>query len=172
VAKPSKEAPKPITGLLMEKFTAFPAVNQSTGNSSQLQLMKPSTKALVILMLINQFQKLDPASQMPQRVPRAGALFMTTKPFTGSFEFSSPINWENSFGQVALSKNSKSTMTINIKSEGTGYVLWEIDDLEIEEGIGLRFQGNELTDYDGVFELPTELIKFLSDQGFNMSWAE
>ncbi|MEI8047036.1 MAG: hypothetical protein WCI92_06635 [Bacteroidota bacterium] len=97
---------------------------------------------------------------------------MTTTPFNGTLEFTSPINRENSFGQVSLSKNTKSQMTININHEGKGYVLWEIDDLEIEEGIGLWFQGNELTDYDGVFELPSELIKFLSAQGFNMSWAE
>jgi hypothetical protein len=97
---------------------------------------------------------------------------MTTTPFNGTLEFTSPINRENSFGQINLSENTKSQMTININPEGKGYVLWEIDELEIEEGIGLWFQGNELTDYDGVFELPTELIKFLSEQGFNMSWAE
>jgi hypothetical protein len=33
----------PIIGLLMAKFTAFPAANPSIGNSSQLQLMKPFT---------------------------------------------------------------------------------------------------------------------------------
>lgn len=63
-------------------------------------------------------------------------------------------------------------MTININPEGKGYVLWEIDELEIEEGIDLWFQGNELTDYDGVFELPAELVIFLSQQGYNMTWAE
>jgi hypothetical protein len=47
VAKPSKEALKPIIGLQMAKFTAFPAENPSIGNSSQLQLMKLFTMELV-----------------------------------------------------------------------------------------------------------------------------
>jgi hypothetical protein len=97
---------------------------------------------------------------------------MTTTIFDGTLEFTSPINRENSFGQVNLSESTKSQMTININPEGKGYVLWEIDELEIEEGIGLWFQGNELTDYDGVFELPPELVKFLSQQGYDMTWAE
>jgi hypothetical protein len=97
---------------------------------------------------------------------------MTTTIFDGTLEFTSPINRENSFGQVNLSENTKSQMTININPEGKGYVLWEIDELEIEEGIGLWFQGNELIDYDGVFELPPELVKFLSQQGYDMTWAE
>jgi hypothetical protein len=42
-AKHSREAAKPIIGLQTAKFTAFPAVNPSIGNSSQLQLMKPFT---------------------------------------------------------------------------------------------------------------------------------
>ena len=97
---------------------------------------------------------------------------MTTTPFTGTLKFFSPINSENSFGQHNLSRNTKSLMTININPEGKGYVLWEIDELEIEEGIGLWFQGNELQDYDGVFSLPSELIKYLSDQGYDMTWVE
>ena len=97
---------------------------------------------------------------------------MTTTPFSGTLEFFSPINRENSFTTITLSDNTKSLMTINIHADGTGYVLWEIEELEIEEGINLRFQGNELTDYDGVFSLPPELIQHLSAQGFDMSWAE
>jgi len=97
---------------------------------------------------------------------------MTTPPFIGTLEFFSPINHENSFGQVSLSKNTKSLLTININPDGKGWILWEIDELEIDEGIGLWFQGNELTDYDGVFELPAELVKFLSQQGYDMTWAE
>jgi hypothetical protein len=97
---------------------------------------------------------------------------MTTTPFTGTLEFFSPINRETSFGQTNLAENTRSTIDITIREDGSGFAEWDIPNLELTEEIGLRFEGNELTDYDGVFSLPSDLVKYLSDQGFDMSWAE
>jgi hypothetical protein len=97
---------------------------------------------------------------------------MTTTPFTGTLEFFSPINRETSFGQTNLAENTRSTIEVTIHADGSGFAEWDISELELTEEIGLRFEGNELTDYDGVFSLPSQLVKYLSDQGFDMSWAE
>ncbi|MEI6061245.1 MAG: hypothetical protein WCR72_11080 [Bacteroidota bacterium] len=97
---------------------------------------------------------------------------MNTTEFKGTLEFHSPINSETSFTSTNLSKNTKSNMDITINQDGTGHVLWEIEELEMEEGIGLWFDQDELTDYDGVFELPKQLIAFLEENGFNMDWAK
>lgn len=96
---------------------------------------------------------------------------MCTKPFTGNFEFNSPFNLDNGYTVNNLVKQTKSLMNITINEDGTGHVIWDIEELEMEEGIGLWFVENELTDYDGVFDLPLQLITFLSNQGYNMAWA-
>jgi len=97
---------------------------------------------------------------------------MNTKPFTGNFDFTSPINQDNGYTVKNLVKETKSTMDITINEDGTGHVIWDIDELDMEECIGLWFNENELTDYDGVFDLPEQLITFLTNQGYNMAWAE
>jgi len=97
---------------------------------------------------------------------------MKTTALTTKFEFFSPINSETSFSEVNLSENTKSEMDITINEDGTGFVEWEVEELDMGEGIGLWFEGNELTDYDGVFELPEQLINFLIEKGYNMDWAK
>jgi hypothetical protein len=97
---------------------------------------------------------------------------MKTTPLKTKIEFFSPINLENSFTNKNLSKNTKSEMDITINEDGTGFVEWEVEELDLVEGIGLCFEGNELTDYDGVFELPKQLIDFLTEKGYNMDWAK
>jgi hypothetical protein len=49
----SKKVSKLIIGLQMAKFTAFPAVNPSTGSSFPLLLMKLFTMASAIRSLVN-----------------------------------------------------------------------------------------------------------------------
>jgi hypothetical protein len=56
VEPPSKKAPPPITGLLMENFIVYPVVNLSTASSFQLQLMKKFTRESEIPL---PFNKLD-----------------------------------------------------------------------------------------------------------------
>ena len=96
---------------------------------------------------------------------------MKTTALKTKFEFFSPINVDNSFTNKNLSKNTKSEMDITINEDGTGFVEWEVEELDLVEGIGLCFEGNELTDYDGVFSLPKQLIDFLTEKGYNMEWA-
>jgi len=71
-----------------------------------------------------------------------------------------------------LAENTRSAIDITIREDGSGFAEWDIPVLELTEEIGLTFQGNELTDYDGIFVLPPELVKFLTQQGYDMTWAE
>ncbi len=97
---------------------------------------------------------------------------MATKAYTGKITFESPINKESSFGSVPLSDNSKSEIEVTIRENGTGYFEWSVPDLdEYEEG-GLWFEGNAITDYDGVMCLPKQLIDHLKEQGYDMSYVE
>lgn len=77
------------------------------------------------------------------------------------------LNLENSFGLVATKKNVK-----------VNYSLWIIDDshggFELDGGSddwyaegGLWFEGMDLVDYDGVFELPKTIIDKLQELGYN-----
>lgn len=68
------------------------------------------------------------------------------------------------------------TLFIHDKNNDTGFIEWYI---EYEDGtddvveIGLWFTPHkELTDYDGVFSLPKEAIKFLEAQGYNCDYAK
>ena len=96
---------------------------------------------------------------------------MNTTTLKTSFEFFSPINLETTFSETNLSKNTKSEIDITINEDGKGCALWGVEELEIEESIGLWFEGNELVDYDGIFSLPKQLIDFLTEKGYNMEWA-
>ena len=95
-----------------------------------------------------------------------------TNEFTGTLVFTSPINRETSFGSTPLSDNAESQISVTIRADGTGTAEWEILELDEYEEIGLWFTGNELVDYDGVFSLPVELINYLMQQGYDMSWAQ
>ena len=96
---------------------------------------------------------------------------MKTTALKTSFEFFSPINHETSFSETNLSENTKSEMDITINEDGTGWVLWAVDELDIEQSIGLWFNGNELTEYDGIFSMPEQLSNFLTEKGYNMEYA-
>ena len=96
---------------------------------------------------------------------------MKTTALKTSFEFFSPINRETSYSETNLSENTKSEMDITINDDGTGSVEWEVEELDMVESIGLSFEGDELTDYDGVFSLPSQLINFLTEKGYNMEYA-
>jgi len=69
-------------------------------------------------------------------------------------------------------------MTLRIADDkATGDILWEIEydndeDEGDEVGIGLWFEGNRVTDYDGVFELPTQAAELLRENGYNTDDVE
>jgi len=92
--------------------------------------------------------------------------------FEKSFKFRSPVNRETTYAITPLAKDVESEITVTIDEEtGVGGFEWNIDELEITEGGGLWFEGKELVDYDGVFELPKQLVNFLIAEGFNMDYA-
>ncbi len=95
-----------------------------------------------------------------------------TKEFTGKLVFNSPINKETSFGETNLSKNATSEIEVVIPSNGIGSFEWTVEELNEYEVGGLEFEDNTLIGYDGVFELPKELIHYLEQQEYDMSYAK
>jgi hypothetical protein len=93
---------------------------------------------------------------------------MKTKVTETKFEFLSPIGRETTYSNQQLSKEAKSVIEIDIDSNGKGSATWSVDELDIEVGIGLWFNGNTLTDYDGVFELPKQLLDKLTELGYDV----
>jgi len=77
-------------------------------------------------------------------------------------------------------KIEKLGMAVNVMhfyemKEGHMAVDWEVefpDGDGMNEGIGMWFDGKELTDYDGVFSLPEQLIEFMEGKGFDMDYAK
>ena len=93
---------------------------------------------------------------------------MKTKVTNTKFTFVSPIGRETVYHNEVLLDKTTSEIEININEEGKGYATWYVEELEIEEGIGLWFDGDTLTDYDGVFELPIQLLDKLTELGYDV----
>jgi hypothetical protein len=94
---------------------------------------------------------------------------------TTSFE--SPINREYSSSSKLenLSPMTKSTLELFEIEEGSKYMIeWDIPELEETEHIGIFCYDTpkEVSDYDGVFEVPKEAIKLLEDNGFNVDYLK
>lgn len=83
--------------------------------------------------------------------------------------FTAPIYSENSYTTTQLGEH-QSTMTLRVNDQNwkRGSIEWDIPSLDCYTDIGLWFEDDEktLADYDGVFALPTEAIKLLTDNGF------
>ena len=93
---------------------------------------------------------------------------------TYDFEETMSLSLENSFGILDQEDGVKIKITIGIdKDDGTGY--FEFYDIESggevwhAEG-GLWFNGNELTDYDGVFDLPTPIKTKLKELNYKVDF--
>lgn len=95
-----------------------------------------------------------------------------TKEFTGKLVFRSPINRETTYGQTNLAEDVESEIEVVIPRYGIGSFEWTVGELGEYEVGGLIFEENVLTDYDGVFELPKELIEYLEKEGYDMSYAK
>jgi hypothetical protein len=67
-------------------------------------------------------------------------------------------------------KQSK-TFTIWIELDGS-YVYFEHNEVGDDYAGGMWFKNKELIDYDGVFELHSELIELMEKEGFNMEYAK
>lgn len=85
-----------------------------------------------------------------------------------TIEFNSPINREYSAIPTmdCLSENTRSTIEVSINSDDSGWFEWDVEELGLTESGCLDFRGNILVGYDGVFELPKQLLNFLDTKGF------
>jgi hypothetical protein len=92
-----------------------------------------------------------------------------------TFEVAIPLQLENSFGVIKAENSVKVEVTIGINSIDYGW--FELYDVETggddwyAEG-GIWFQGNKVTDYDGVFALPTCILDKLKEWGYDVSDVE
>jgi hypothetical protein len=92
-----------------------------------------------------------------------------------TFEVVVPLQLENSFGVIKAEDSVKLEVTVGMNSDDYGW--FEFYDIETggddwyAEG-GLWFQGNKLTDYDGVFALPTYILEKLKEWGYDVSDIE
>ena len=93
-----------------------------------------------------------------------------------TIKFRSPINRETSYGQTRLTDDAESVIDLYFTKEGdkVTYVFaeWDIPELEETEHIGMWFEAKAITDYDGVFDLPSELISYMETLGFDMSYVK
>lgn len=93
------------------------------------------------------------------------------------FAFESPINYDHSSGFTArISENAKSEMELfaqngEVPQTGSGLIEWVYnigtDDEDVEH-IGVSWENGELTDYDGVFDLPPQAITLLEQAGIQV----
>jgi hypothetical protein len=86
--------------------------------------------------------------------------------------FRSPIGKETSYSNVQLSDDTESTLELFTCEDGSYSIEWDIPELEETEHIGIFVEEGTKTicDYDGVFEVPKEVIEFLREQGFNVEY--
>lgn len=94
-------------------------------------------------------------------------LDMTTN--TPTLEFTSAINEETSYSSKRISANTTSTMTLY-----GDCIEWDIEELEITEGIGIQCaQDDNIVDgYDGVFDLPIQAAILLYAAGYAIDTEE
>jgi len=92
-----------------------------------------------------------------------------------TFEVAIPLRLENSFGVIKAENSVNVEVTIGINSADYGW--FELSDVETggddwyAEG-GIWIQGNKITDYDGVFALPTCILDKLKELGYDVSDVE
>jgi len=67
----------------------------------------------------------------------------------------------------------KETKNYNLWFEpNNDYVYFEHDEIGDNHAGGMWFNNKTLVDYDGVFELPKEIIKYMEKEGYNMNYAK
>lgn len=67
-------------------------------------------------------------------------------------------------------------MDLYFENDNTGFIEWDIPSLDRTENIGLWFEIDQdgkrtLSDYDGVFSLPSEAIELLRKHGIDPACA-
>lgn len=89
-------------------------------------------------------------------------------------KFKAEIVYEYSMTPVPVSQGmAENEMVLYVSEDGeSGSIDWNIEyeDGEGESvGIGLEIEGNKIVGYDGVFEIPKEGQKLLTDNGYDLS---
>lgn len=79
------------------------------------------------------------------------------------------VRAENSFGSWTLGVHKNTIEFFPETEKAWAFAEWtsDSDDEDMYAEIGLRFAGNTLTDYDGVFDLPLPLILLLEYHGYD-----
>lgn len=96
--------------------------------------------------------------------------------FEETFEVVKGLSLETSYGRVRHENDVVISVTIGYRAEDD-YGWFEIYDVKTggdnwyADG-GLWFNDEELTDYDGVFELPEFIWEYLKSKGFDVSYVE
>jgi hypothetical protein len=89
--------------------------------------------------------------------------------------FTTELISETSYGAEKIGKH-ESTIDLYSFTEDPDYYLieWDIPSLDRMEEIGIWCEEGTkiLRDYDGVFSMPDEVMNLLSEQGFDVSYAE
>jgi hypothetical protein len=83
----------------------------------------------------------------------------------GKESFTSPMILEGSWGERDIGTHD-STMELYFREDATGFIEWDIPDLEDFYEIGLWFTIDQfgircLTDYDGVMSLPSQAVALM-----------
>lgn len=88
-----------------------------------------------------------------------------------TWKTNSPYNLETSYEIIPIREETEMEWTIGIEGE-TGWFTCYVEEENDEFGGGLWFEGKELQGYDGVFELPSEVIIKLEELGYDCSYAK
>lgn len=87
--------------------------------------------------------------------------------------FRSPISLEYSMlSQLQKLGEFESEMQLYYDNNGSGFIEWIVDELDMVEQIGLAFENKVLVDYDGVFSFPEQGIILLEENGFNADYVK
>lgn len=88
-------------------------------------------------------------------------------------KFRSPISLEYSMlSQLQKLGEFESEMQLYYDNNGSGFIEWIVDELDMVEQIGLAFENKVLVDYDGVFSFPEQGIILLEENGFNADYVK
>lgn len=96
---------------------------------------------------------------------------MKTTTSIDKMTFNSPVGLDDGYKNHNLGQHSY-TMELFANPDGSYFIEWIIPKLDEVTHIGIWHENKELTDYDGVFELPEQAIQLLEKNGFNCEYAK
>lgn len=97
----------------------------------------------------------------------------TTPTLVDTLTFESPVTLEGTWGERQLADKAKSKMEFWQHDYLSGYIDWDIPDLDMGDSIGVTFEADAktgkrtLVDYDGVFSIPDQAMDLLERNGID-----